>query len=162
MTIATNMHDATVVILEELGWTCLIVDLLLPDGSGLDVLRRFRAAFPVAPALVLSGECEPTAVNAAYDLRAAYVVKPLDSTRIHNFLQATHWYADPFSPREREVVRLALLGREPKVIACELGLAASTVRVMLSRAMAKVGVRSHSELLAKAEGLGIMRCDVTT
>jgi DNA-binding NarL/FixJ family response regulator len=54
---------------------------------------------------------------------------------------------DLLSDREREVVLQALGGHDNKVIANALGLAHSTVRVLLSRAAAKVGARSRGELL---------------
>ncbi len=57
------------------------------------------------------------------------------------------------SPREREVVVQALRGRDNKVIAYDLGLAHSTVRVLLARAAAKIGAHSRQELLAKAGSL---------
>jgi DNA-binding CsgD family transcriptional regulator len=56
---------------------------------------------------------------------------------------------DLLSERELQVVLWAAAGRENKVIAYELGLSASTVRVLLSRAAVKIGVRSRKELLAK-------------
>jgi DNA-binding NarL/FixJ family response regulator len=57
------------------------------------------------------------------------------------------------SEREREVVLWAAAGHENKVIAYELGLSPSTVRVLLSRAAAKVGARSRAELLEKVAKL---------
>jgi len=54
---------------------------------------------------------------------------------------------DALSERERQVVAFAMLGHPNKLIAYELGLATSTVGVLLSRAMAKLGVRSRKELL---------------
>jgi DNA-binding CsgD family transcriptional regulator len=55
-----------------------------------------------------------------------------------------------WSEREREVVQRALLGLHNKAIAYALGLAPSTVRVLIARAAAKVGARSRRDLLAKA------------
>lgn len=54
-----------------------------------------------------------------------------------------------FTEREREVVALAVLGHTPKLIAYDLGLAASTVRVHLTNASRKLGVRTRPELVAK-------------
>jgi DNA-binding NarL/FixJ family response regulator len=51
--------------------------------------------------------------------------------------------------REREIVERALLGSENKCIAYDLGLSDSTVRVLMSRAAIKLGVRTRRELLAK-------------
>jgi DNA-binding CsgD family transcriptional regulator len=54
------------------------------------------------------------------------------------------------SVRERELVRLAVRGLANKEIAFSLGLASSTVRVLMARAAAKVGVHSRRELLEMA------------
>jgi DNA-binding CsgD family transcriptional regulator len=59
------------------------------------------------------------------------------------------------SGRERDVVLRAARGHENKVIAHELGLAQSTVRVLIARAAAKVGARSRRDLLAKLGGLAV-------
>ena len=53
------------------------------------------------------------------------------------------------SQREREVAALAALNRSNKVIAYELGIAQSTVRVLLKRACEKLGVQSREELVQK-------------
>ena len=50
------------------------------------------------------------------------------------------------TPREKQVVSLATLGRTNKVIAYELGLAYATVRVLMARACAKLGASKRSEL----------------
>jgi DNA-binding CsgD family transcriptional regulator len=49
--------------------------------------------------------------------------------------------------RERQVVALAALGRTNKLIAYELGLAHSTVRVLMARACGKLGARTRNELV---------------
>jgi DNA-binding CsgD family transcriptional regulator len=55
--------------------------------------------------------------------------------------------ASALSRRERQVVAMAALGHSNKLVAYELGLAHSTVRVLLARASAKLGAHSRSELL---------------
>jgi DNA-binding CsgD family transcriptional regulator len=57
------------------------------------------------------------------------------------------------SPRELQVVSLAELGRSNKVIAYELGLGHSTVRVLLARAASKLAVRTRTELITKFRDL---------
>jgi DNA-binding CsgD family transcriptional regulator len=60
---------------------------------------------------------------------------------------------DLLSERELHVVLWAVAGHANKAIAYELGLSASTIRVLLSRAAAKVGARSRAELLQKVAKL---------
>jgi DNA-binding CsgD family transcriptional regulator len=52
------------------------------------------------------------------------------------------------SRRERQVVTAAAAGRSNKLIAYELGLAHSTVRVLLARAAQRLGAGSRRELIA--------------
>jgi DNA-binding CsgD family transcriptional regulator len=52
------------------------------------------------------------------------------------------------SPRERQVAAAAATGRTNKLIAYELGIAYSTVRVLLARAARRLGAGSRRELVA--------------
>ncbi|MEO8874921.1 MAG: helix-turn-helix transcriptional regulator [Polyangiaceae bacterium] len=61
------------------------------------------------------------------------------------------------TPRERQVVALAALGHHMKLVAYELGISASTARVLLSRAARKVGAKTRDELIQK-----IIEDDATT
>jgi DNA-binding CsgD family transcriptional regulator len=60
---------------------------------------------------------------------------------------------DLLSERERDVLDRMLSGQSTKVIASELSLAPSTVRVLVARAAAKVRARSRADLLEKTRGL---------
>ena len=53
------------------------------------------------------------------------------------------------SQRETQVMSLLLLGRTQKVVAYELGIAHSTVRVLVSRALTKVGAKNVEEVRAR-------------
>jgi len=61
--------------------------------------------------------------------------------------------AAELSARERQVLANAALGRSNKEIAYALGLAPSTVRVLLTRAARKLGASSRAELLQRFEAL---------
>lgn len=52
--------------------------------------------------------------------------------------------------RERQVVACAVLGQENKLIAYSLGVSHATVRVLIGRAAAKLGVRTRQELISAA------------
>jgi DNA-binding CsgD family transcriptional regulator len=56
---------------------------------------------------------------------------------------------ESLSPRERAAVGFAALGHTNKLIAYEMGIAASTVAVLLSRAARRLGVRSRAELVRR-------------
>jgi len=57
---------------------------------------------------------------------------------------------EALSDRERQVLGYALLGHHNKLIAYELGIASSTVRVLMARAASKLGAHSREELLQAA------------
>ena len=45
----------------------------------------------------------------------------------------------PFTPREQQILRMVIEGHTHKEVAFELGVSQSTVRVLFSRAMKKLG-----------------------
>lgn len=51
--------------------------------------------------------------------------------------------------REQEVVACAVLGHHNKLIAYNLGISHSTVRVLIARAAGKLGARSRDELVRR-------------
>jgi DNA-binding CsgD family transcriptional regulator len=55
---------------------------------------------------------------------------------------------DALTPREKEVVARTIRGDTAKVIAYDLGISHSTVRVLLARSYRRLGVTSREELLA--------------
>ncbi len=56
---------------------------------------------------------------------------------------------ESLSPRERQALALAAMGHHNKLVAYEMGISASTVRVLLTRAFKKLGVRSRAEAIAR-------------
>src|SRR5690606_12580769 len=61
----------------------LVSDLGLPDGSGLDLMRRLRARGWTGPGIALSGYGQEQDVRSSEDAGfAAHVVKPVDVERL--------------------------------------------------------------------------------
>lgn len=65
--------------------------------------------------------------------------------------------ADPLTPRERQVIRLAALGLSNREIGARLYLSHRTVAHHLYRAFPKIGVSSRQELAGLAPGLDAVR-----
>jgi DNA-binding CsgD family transcriptional regulator len=53
-----------------------------------------------------------------------------------------------FTMRERQIVGYAALGHDNKIIAYDLGIAHATVKVLMARAAAKLGVHSRAEVIS--------------
>src|SRR4029077_17553713 len=62
----------------------LLLDLHLPDGSGLDFLRQLRATpqHRTLPVLVLTGEGEDRILAAVHGLDAELLTKPFSPTKL--------------------------------------------------------------------------------
>ncbi len=65
----------------------VLLDLKLPDGTGLDVLRELQRRSPVTPVVVVSGYGSvPDAVEAMRLGASEYIEKPLARERLYDVL----------------------------------------------------------------------------
>jgi DNA-binding NarL/FixJ family response regulator len=60
------------------------------------------------------------------------------------------------SPRERDVLRLVASGSTNQQIAEQLGVGGETVKTLLARTFAKLGVRRRAEAVSTAHDLGLL------
>jgi DNA-binding response OmpR family regulator len=65
----------------ERQWTGAIVDVGLPDASGLDVVQHARALMPLLPVLILTGRNDPHAINKAHELRCEFRTRGCSTPR---------------------------------------------------------------------------------
>jgi DNA-binding NarL/FixJ family response regulator len=120
-------------LLEETGkWAGFLIDVGLPDGSGLEVLARARANYPGTPALILTGSVEREHINTAFDLNAHYVVKPPEKEHLERFFRDTASFN-------------ARLERTAKLWSTRFGLSASEIDILVRAANGQ-----HREAIAKA------------
>jgi DNA-binding NarL/FixJ family response regulator len=75
-----------------------IIDLHLPDGSGLDIVSLIRSKDGEVPVLILTGNSGHEVINAAFNLRAQYLDKPATRLQIEQFLTSVKDY-----PSSREL-----------------------------------------------------------
>jgi DNA-binding NarL/FixJ family response regulator len=158
-----------------------VLDLGLPDGSGLDLLGDLRAAgWPRL--VVLSAADDPYSVRAAFVAGAqGYLLKSASATVVTDGVRRVldgGVYADPsvasllaaglrggpadsgvgdLSGREVEVIRLVSDGQSNKQIGEQLGLSALTVKSHLARIARKLGTGDRAEMVAMAMRGGVIR-----
>jgi DNA-binding NarL/FixJ family response regulator len=163
-------------------WDLVILDINLPDASGIDVLRRIRHLRPDLPVLVLSAHAEEQFAvrslragasgylnkqSAADELIIAirrvlagrrYVSAAL-AERLAAALDATATEREPhdaLSDREFEVLRLIGVGRAVSEIAESLHLSVKTVSTYRARILEKLSLKSTAELAAYAIRAGLV------
>jgi DNA-binding response OmpR family regulator len=81
--IGAATRDAALRALAEEPFAAAIIDLRLPDGDGLDIVRRAREVADPAPAIVVTGFASRHARQAAHRAgAAAFFAKPFDSAAL--------------------------------------------------------------------------------
>ena len=146
------------------GPTCLVLDVRLPDQSGLDLQRELAAANRKIPIIFITGYGDiPMSVEAMKGGAIEFLTKPfrdqdlLDAIQLglsrdrarrkeEKDLTALRERFGSLSPREREIVSQVARGRLSKQIAHDIGIAEATVKVHRSRAMHKMKAGSLPEL----------------
>lgn len=154
----------------------LVLDIRMPERSGLEVLRTLRARGDARPVILLTGSINDQDAREAMELGVnGLVIKAtaprdllicLDAVsrgrrwfdqevmqRAMDLTQSAGRERDPLellSPRERGIVALVLRGLRNKEIAEELRLTEGTIKVHLHKIFEKAGVRSRTELILLA------------
>ena len=154
--------------------TCLVLDVRLPEQSGLDFQRELAAANRQLPIIFITGHGDiPMSVQAMKGGAIEFLTKPFrdqalldaiqlglsrDRARRENErdLATLHERFESLSPREREIMIQVARGRLSKQIAGDIGIAEATVKVHRSRAMRKMNARSLPELGRMADKLRLV------
>jgi ActR/RegA family two-component response regulator len=87
VTVAESAGTAMLRLADMNAWSGFIVDVGLPDGSGLDVLSRARELRQSTPALILTGLLNHEIACVAFELHADYLLKPVTSAQLEEFLR---------------------------------------------------------------------------
>jgi DNA-binding NarL/FixJ family response regulator len=82
--LVTTARDARAKLATR-SFTAVVVDIGLPDGSGLDLINHARELDPSVAALVVSGRVDERRLAAAHHLDASYLLKPVDMRELALF-----------------------------------------------------------------------------
>jgi FixJ family two-component response regulator len=148
---------------------CLVLDVQLPDVSGLDLIGVLDAEEAPIPIIFITGHGSiPMSVRAMKSGAVEFLTKPFREedliTAMRQALErdrstkqkraelaGLRARMQKLTPREREVLGLVVAGRMNKQIAAELGTAEQTIKQHRGRVMKKLGVDSVAELVRLAE-----------
>ena len=159
----------------------ILLDVVMPDQSGLEVIPTLLHERPEAKVLVLSMQDDPQYVRQAFAAGASgYVLKEAADTEVvaavrevakggryvHPELGARLVAAeteaarraeeDPLSDREREVLRLLALGHTNQEIAKQLYISVRTAETHRAHIMQKLRLSSRAELVRYALAQGLL------
>ena len=146
----------------------VLLDLHLPDKSGLAVLKELNAQHYPAPILMISGDGDlACAVEAVKSGAFDYLLKPFERgaivTRVGNaiagfakrnaYIDGTNGMVidfvgqDLLTPREREVLAQIASGVSNKEAGRSFGISPRTIEVHRARIMDKLGARNAADLV---------------
>jgi FixJ family two-component response regulator len=152
--------------------SCLVLDLELPDVSGLE-LQRELAGGEAPPIIFITGHGDvPSSVRAMKAGAIEFLSKPfdenellqaigaalaLDRTALQNRSELAELQKSYslLTPREREVLPFVVAGFANKETAGELGTSEITIGVHRGQIMRKMGARSLAALVRMADKLGV-------
>jgi two-component system, LuxR family, response regulator FixJ len=144
---------------------CLVLDVRMPEMSGLEVQQQLNRAGSMLPVILVTGHGDiPMAVQAMKDGAFDFLQKPFrdqdlldrvnaalkqdseNRANVERLADLKH-RIESLTPREREVMNLVVDGRANKVIAIDLGLSERTVEIHRANVMDKMAARSVAHLV---------------
>lgn len=158
---------------------CLVLDVNLPDLSGLDLQRLLVTERGTMPVIFITGYGDiPTTVRAMKAGAAEFLTKPFPDELLleaiaaalrqsgaamirESAMRAIRTRYASLSQREQEVMALLVTGLLNKQVGGELGISEITVKAHRGRMMRKMGASSFAHLVTIAGQLGLSSAPVS-
>jgi two-component system nitrate/nitrite response regulator NarL len=172
---ATASGEETSGALDKAAPDILLLDLQMPDGTGMDVLRQLRSKGGGPRVVILTAAIDDSSLLEARSLGVsgmvlkssdpAYIIECLDrvsrggqwidpelADRVQELSDAYGSSGRPtLAPRERQLVRFVSQGMRNREIAKQLGVTEGTVKVYLHAVFDKLRVSNRTELAIRAD-----------
>jgi DNA-binding NarL/FixJ family response regulator len=178
---ATNGREA-VEMVRTLRPDVVVMDIHMPELTGIEATRRIRHEYDDVRILVLTAYNEPAYIHALLDAGAdGFILKTAELGELHKALLEVAAGISAFSPdlvkkadayrqsqeelleslteREREVLTHTAHGRTNKEIGAALFLSDRTVQGHLQNIYQKLGVTTRTEAVTKALSAGLISLD---
>lgn len=166
----------------------ILMDLRMPDLSGIEATRQIMAADPTVGIVIVTMSEDDDSLFAAMRAGArGYIPKDAERAQILSAIRATAVgeavfgasiarrvadffsapraaAAEPFpelTEREHEILELIAQGRSNGDIAARLGIASKTVRNHVANVMNKLAVADRAQAIVRAREAGLGREDTT-
>jgi len=150
---------------------CLVLDVRLPDSSGLELQRDLAQANVHIPIIFITGHADvPMTVRAMKAGAVEFLTKPFRGQELLDAIQQAiakdraAWNEraqmselrgryESLTPREKEVLKLVTSGLLNKQIGAELGTSELTIKTHRGHVMEKMGAESLADLVKMSERL---------
>jgi len=165
--------EETLSAVAELDPDLVILDLQMPGGHGMDVVRKLRSSGDTRRLIILTaGIDDPSLVEARALGVQGMVLKNSDPAYLLDCLERVRsggTWIDPelvnrlsrvaasgggrraLAPRERQLIKFVRQGLRNREIARELGVTEGTVKAYLHEVFDKLGVKNRTELAIRAD-----------
>jgi FixJ family two-component response regulator len=157
------------------GAGCLVIDIRLPDMTGLDLQAHLTQTGVMLPVVVMTGYGDiPMSVRAMKRGAVDFLAKPFkDQDMLDAVLAAVERDRQrrasdgdvakvlerfgTLSPREQQVMELVTAGKMNKQVAGDLGISEITVKIHRAAVMRKMSARTLADLVRMADMLAPRR-----
>lgn len=167
-------------LIEHTGPDVALIDIALPDGSGIDLTRHLLARFPELRIVLYTGDADSDLLSTGLDSGAhGYALKAGSMVELVEAIEkvaAGEKYVDPrldrvvlsqkstrevaaLSNREREIVALMAEGTSMEQIAIDLQLSIETIRTHVRNVIRKMRARNRVHAIAIALERGEIALD---